>query len=180
MEITDSSMQENPIEVYSFKEPEVEKPKQTVRCMVFNAEGKVLLLKKKGPPGAFEFPGGQIGYLEDEEPNDDKQLENVIREVEEETGLEIEGLKPEKVGRFQYNFGLAHEKKTLSRIVHLWKVQLPEGEFEVVTDKTVSEKGESEDKHLTEVKWVSLEELRQMKEDGKLLGNSEFFEEGFS
>ena len=67
------------------------------KSVVFNAEGKVLILrrsdKNKIRPGGYDFPGG--GLNRGENP-----IEGVKREIYEETGLEATDVKPIDVVSF--------------------------------------------------------------------------------
>lgn len=59
-------------------------------CFVFNEQGKVLVLRRsktaKYRPHEWDLPGGVLGL--DEEP-----IEGVVREVKEETGLQVNDLE---------------------------------------------------------------------------------------
>lgn len=58
------------------------RPLPAVGALVFNDEGKILLVKRKYPPGQgrWSIPGGHLEYGETLE-------EAVVRELEEETGI---------------------------------------------------------------------------------------------
>jgi len=60
----------------------VGRPLPAVGALVFNDEGKILLVKRKYPPGQgrWSIPGGHLEYGETLE-------EAVVRELEEETGI---------------------------------------------------------------------------------------------
>jgi len=61
-------------------------PEPTVGAFIFNQAGELLLLKSHKWPGQYVVPGGHIELGERIE-------EAVIREVKEETGLEVYDLK---------------------------------------------------------------------------------------
>lgn len=81
------------------------KPKVGVGVMVFK-EGKVLMAKRKGSHGAgeYSFPGGHLEYMESFE-------ECAIREVREETGIEIKNIK--------FQFVTNTKKYTPKHYVHI-------------------------------------------------------------
>ncbi len=58
-----------------------------VGVYVFDSEGRLLLLKRNNPPRVFAPPGGRLER--DEDPR-----AGALREVREETGLEVEILGP--------------------------------------------------------------------------------------
>jgi 8-oxo-dGTP diphosphatase len=62
-------------------------PLLTTDCAIFNAEGAVVLIRRKHPPfsGAYALPGGFVEVGETVEVA-------CIREVREETGLEVSEL----------------------------------------------------------------------------------------
>ena len=54
--------------------------------VIVDIGGKVVLIKRKNPPAGWAIPGGFIDYGESAE-------DAAVREIREETGLEITGLK---------------------------------------------------------------------------------------
>ena len=79
---------------------------RTTTAIVVNEEGKVLLVKRATPPfiGFWALPGGRV-------EKDETVEETIVREVKEETGLDVQILK--KVGEyheqgiqagFEYNY----------------------------------------------------------------------------
>lgn len=64
------------------------KPSVTIDAIILNEKGEVLLIKRKNEPfkGFWALPGGFVEYGE--------MVENaVLREVKEETGLDVEIIK---------------------------------------------------------------------------------------
>ena len=59
--------------------------------VIVDIDGKVVLVKRKNPPYGWALPGGFINYGESAE-------NTAVREIREETGLEITGLKHTFVG----------------------------------------------------------------------------------
>lgn len=61
------------------------------KVIIFNKEGKFLTLKRTSTaparPNTWDFPGGDLEFGED-------AINNMIREIKEETGLEVKDLKP--------------------------------------------------------------------------------------
>ena len=67
----------------------MEHPLVAVGAVIFNNEGKVLLVKRKNPPnkGSWAIPGGKVKYGETLE-------EAVKREIKEETNLDVKVKEP--------------------------------------------------------------------------------------
>ena len=61
------------------------------KAIVFNKEGKILTLHRTSTapsnPDKWDFPGGDLDFGED-------AIKGIIREIKEETGLEVKDLKP--------------------------------------------------------------------------------------
>ena len=59
------------------------------KAIIFNREGKILVLRRSGTalsnPGKWDFPGGDLEFGED-------AIGGIIREIREETGLEVKNL----------------------------------------------------------------------------------------
>lgn len=106
----------------------------TNMCMVYDNEGNVLVQDKVGKGwSGLAFPGGHIEKGE-------SFVDSVIREIYEETGLTIE--KPRICGTKDW------EREDGSRYV-------------VVLYKTNKFSGELKSSEEGEVKWMSLEEMKQ-------------------
>jgi nucleoside triphosphatase len=60
-------------------------PEPTVRILIFNSKGELLLLKSHKWPGSYVVPGGHVELGE-------RMKETVIREIKEETGLDVHDL----------------------------------------------------------------------------------------
>ncbi|MCX6033460.1 MAG: NUDIX domain-containing protein [Chloroflexi bacterium] len=61
-------------------------PEPTVRILIFNPRGELLLLKSHKWPGRYVVPGGHVELGERIE-------QTVIREAREETGLDVRNLR---------------------------------------------------------------------------------------
>lgn len=150
-------------------------PKETVRCIIENSRGEILLLQKTADskaPNLYEFPGGKIDEIASNASTEKEQLNSINNEINEETGIDISSLLPQKVGEFDYKFttqGTSHERR-----VHLFYLKLDSDQV-VTVNTTENSQGQSEDNHQQFV-WKTKEELKQMKEDGLLSGNSQHFE----
>ena len=61
------------------------------KAAVFNKEGKFLAVRRTAAapsdPDKWDLPGGDLGFGED-------AVKGIIREIKEETGLEVKDLKP--------------------------------------------------------------------------------------
>lgn len=152
---------------------------ETVRCIVENNKGEVLLLQKSddsNAPSLYEFPGGQFPHISGDSSTDEEQLKAVINELEEEAGISLEnyGIIPEKFDDFSYEFD--HAGKHAKRKVHLFRATIPTDGSEVIVDQTVTPSGDSEDKHQRHI-WVDKSTLKKMRDEGKLSGNSQRFPE---
>lgn len=116
-----------------------------------------------------EFPGGKIDIARTGRSTLAEQRESVVREVLEETGLDIDALPIERAGSFSYAFeaeGVPYE-----RDVHLWRVRLTAGDHAVSINRTMRADGGPEDKHAG-FRWVTPEELGRLRQEGKIAANS--------
>ena len=75
----------------------------TNMCLIKNSEGKLLFLKRKKStwPG-ITFPGGHV-------ENNETYLESVVREIKEETNLDIYDVK--YVGKYEWNSNFPQTKE---------------------------------------------------------------------
>ena len=91
-----------------------------------------------------------------------EQEKALISEIQQETGIDISKITPEKIDEFEVYFEATENveaKKVFRRLVHLFLVRIPEAEEALIkVNETKNEKGESEDKHAG-YKWLSPEEL---------------------
>lgn len=71
-------------------------PEPTVGVFIFNAEGRLLLLKSHKWPGRYVVPGGHVELGE-------RLEEAAVREAQEETGLEIRDLQFINFQQFIYD-----------------------------------------------------------------------------
>lgn len=113
---------------------QTEQAEFTNMCMVYDGKGNILVQQRTNPnwPG-ITFPGG---HVEKNEPF----LHSAIREVKEETGLDIENLKLCGVKQFEPEPGVRY-------VVFYIKTNCYRGELQS------SEEGN--------VFWVALEQLRE-------------------
>ena len=145
---------------------------ETVRCEIRDARGRILLLEKDAAsknPGMLEFPGGKIDTAQAGHSTAAEQRRSVVREVLEETGLDLSGLAIERTGGFSHAFeaaGIPYE-----RDVHLWRAQLPAGYDAIQVNRTMRADGGSEDKHAS-FRWVTPDEFRRLREEGRIAANS--------
>ena len=137
---------------------------ETVRAALFY-RGKFLLLQKavnSKNPGALEFPGGKIDEIKEKDSTVEEQLKATIKEVQEETGLDVENLPIEKIESFESYFETTGKDGVLlkfKRITHLFLIRLPDTEeINLRINETKNEKEESEDNH-KDSRWVSPDEL---------------------
>jgi 8-oxo-dGTP pyrophosphatase MutT (NUDIX family) len=137
---------------------------ETVRAALFY-RGKFLLLQKTADsknPGALEFPGGKIDEIKEKDSSVEEQIKTTIKEVQEETGLNVEKLPIEKIESFGSYFETTGKDGTtlkFKRITHLFLIRLPDTEkINLKINETKNEKGESEDNH-KDYSWVSPDEL---------------------
>jgi len=105
------------------------------KVIIFNKEGKFLTIRrtKTAPsnPNKWDFPGGDLDFGED-------TTDGIIREIKEESGLEVKELKPfdveshiNKMGDFwvtiAYTAETVSEKVTLSYEHDAFKWVPPKG-----------------------------------------------------
>jgi len=150
--------------------------RETARCIVENNQGRILLLQKSpesNAPDMYEFPGGKIDIEIGRFAMMEDQIQAVVKEVNEEAGLDISEFSPEKKDEFSYEFQFG-ESNFRSR-VHVFYVQIPSDGSDVIVDQTKNELGLSEDKHQG-FAWFTKDELLSLKAENKLLGNSRQFE----
>ncbi len=108
--------------------------------------GKVLVLKRReddfARPGAWDLPGGNSEWPESKEFLENPHLDDIVREVKEETGIEVnkEGLTPVAV------FSKYSPEKEIYTIIVGWHYNLERspGEIELTEHQ--------------EYKWLSPEE----------------------
>lgn len=82
-----------PTEVRILSPASMERPRVTVAGMIFDEEGKILLLRSRKWFGKFVLPGGHVEFGE--------SLEDALkREVKEETGIDIKNIRFQKVIEF--------------------------------------------------------------------------------
>lgn len=158
------------------REVENQPPVETVRCIIENMNGKILLLQKAPDSKAsnlFEFPGGKIDDIAGNMSTPDEQLRAVTNEVLEETGIDLSDNTPQKLDEFEYDFSA--KGKNYKRRVHMFHLRL-HSDHEIAINTTADDEGQSEDKHAQSV-WVTRDELLSMKQNGELSGNSIQFEE---
>jgi len=145
---------------------------ETVRCEIRDIRGRILLLQKGARSknsGMFEFPGGKIDKIRGSSSTLEEQRESVIREVLEETEIDISNVPVNKAGSSRYAFevgGVFYE-----RDVHYFQAQLSEGGYSIKVNQTMTAGGGSEDKHAS-FHWVTAEEFRELQRDGKIAANS--------
>ena len=150
-----------------------QKPIETVRIIVVDAEGNILLLKKSEKSiakGLYEFPGGKIDEIAGESSTLSEQQKAAKKELSEEAGVDSEEAVLNRVGDFTYEFGNKSEYNN-SRKVHVFVAKLETSKPELVVGQTKNALGESEDFHDNYI-WVTKTELDQLKYENKLLGNS--------
>ena len=91
------------------------------KAVIINGDGKILVIHRTSTapsnPNKWDFPGGEIDFGE-------KAIESIIREIKEETGLEISDIKPydveshiDKNGEFWTT--IAYKTKTSSENIIL-------------------------------------------------------------
>jgi len=115
------------------------------KAVIFNKEGEFLTIHRTATapsnPNKWDFPGGDLGFGED-------AIQGIAREIKEEVGLEIKGLKPFYVE--------SHINQ--------------EGDFWVTiayTAKTISDKVTLSSEH-DEFKWLTTEEFLKLESPDKL------------
>lgn len=142
------------------------KRKETVRIVVQDSAGNILLLKKdktSKASGLCEYPGGNIENIKGLISTPEEQIEAAATELLQETGLTI---APESLvfdETFDYSF--QHEDKTINRRVHRHKTTIPG------TKPKVKLNSLPEDKHSGYL-WVSKNKLEKMYKSGRLSGNT--------
>ncbi|MCD6595763.1 NUDIX hydrolase [bacterium] len=69
-----------------------------VGAYIFDSDGKILLLHRINPPNIYAPPGGRLNP-------DENPFDGILREVDEETGIEIDLLGPSYIwfGKFTEN-----------------------------------------------------------------------------
>ncbi len=135
---------------------------ETVRVAIFY-RGKFLVLqksKKSKNPNAIEFPGGKIDNIKNVYSTEEEQMETAIKEVAEETNIDISKLKIERIEDFNVYFETAdQEDKGLRRKVHLFLARIPDDEnLDIKINTTLTENGQAEDNHAN-YSWLTPEKL---------------------
>lgn len=115
------------------------------KAIVFNKEGKFLTLHRTSTapsnPDKWDFPGGDLDFGED-------AIKGIIREIKEETGLEVKDLKP-----FDIESNIYKDEEFWITIAYTAKV---------IVDKVVLS-FEHDD-----FKWVTPEEFLKLESSDKL------------
>jgi 8-oxo-dGTP pyrophosphatase MutT (NUDIX family) len=151
-------------------------PIETVRCIIENNAGEVLLLQKALDSKAsllYEFPGGKIENETEAEATLGIQLETVTKEVEEETGILLQKNMIHQANEFLYEF--EYEGSLIKRKVYLFHTKLREEKHPITINQVKDEAGSPEDKHIKAI-WIDKEKLIQLKDQGLLSGNTQNFE----
>ncbi len=128
---------------------EEKRPKVTVGAYIENKEGKILLARSAKWNGMWTPPGGHIEYGE-------KIEDAVLREVKEETGLEVSN------PIFLSAIDMIEPKDFMAYKSHFIGLQYK------VTLKNEDQEVELEERELTEGKWFTPEEIVNDKEVEKI------------
>lgn len=142
------------------REPEIE----NVRVALFH-KGKFLVLEKSANsknPNALEFPGGKVDHMEGETSTMEEQKDAAMREIQEETHIDVSRFPMEHVEDYSVYFETQKQdgsRKPHRRRVHLFFIRIPdEEEIGVTIDTLKNVEGMSEDKH-SGYYWLTPEEL---------------------
>lgn len=101
-------------------------PLQIVCCLVFDAQGRILLLKRHSDDlggGLWATPGGR-------QETDENPEATAKREVNEETGLELDKVQYLGLHELRMPHGVAHMKTFHSRVKRRTKVTINQEEHE--------------------------------------------------
>jgi 8-oxo-dGTP diphosphatase len=94
----------------------MKRPKLVAKAALFNDKNELLLLRRsstdKNRPGEWDFPGGRV-------EEDENYTDAVIREVKEETGLD---LKHDEVD-IMYSTTTFYDRVSTMRFIFIGKVQ---------------------------------------------------------
>lgn len=142
------------------------KRKETVRIVVQDSSGNVLLLKKDKTSkarGLCEYPGGNIENIKSLISTPEEQINSAIKELFQETGLKAEPKSLIFADTFDYSF--QHKDQKINRRVHRYKTTIPGIKPKIKLNSL------PEDKHSGYI-WVSKNKLEKMFKEGKLSGNT--------
>lgn len=145
---------------------------ETVRCMIWDTKGRMLLLQKdtgSRNKGMFEFPGGKIESIQGPTATLDEQRAAVINEVREETRIDIKSLPIARLRGSHYSF--VSEGTRFDRTVHLYTVLLQKNDPTVTVNQTTRVDGRPEDNH-SGFRWVTREEYARLHNEDKIAANS--------
>ncbi len=141
---------------------------KTVRCIVF-FQDRILMLKKSldsNNPGAWEFPGGKI---EKDLDSEDYLRESAVRELKEETGINIDQSNLHRIANSQ-KITFEYKGKTKAREIFYFSLIL-KIKPAVILSSLLNSYGESEDKH-DDFDWFTKDEYRKMVGEGTVSQNS--------
>lgn len=147
------------------READSEKPRVTVRVFIKNKVNKTLILRKdetSKAAGLWETAGGNVDDGENE-------IGATIREAKVETGLTISPSNLKLQGTFKYPVPISGVGE---RIVHQYIATIDTDGSDVVIGT------DPDDRH-DAFMWVSDDELKKLRDEGKLLGNSIHFDDKF-
>lgn len=137
-------------------EPDTGEYKQSVHIWILNSRGELLIQKRtesrRRNPGKWGFTGGMVDQGE-------TSLEGAMREVEEELGMKVSDQEMEFVISFKREYVF----------VDVWLIQ-KDVEIE---DLTLQEE------EVSEVKWVTIPELKNMIESGEFVKSTKLYSELF-
>lgn len=151
---------------------------ETVRCIILDREGRILLLQKtpdSKAAGLYEFPGGKIEGAQGESSTLDEQIQTVIAEVLQETNISLDSRIITFIEQFTYSF--EHNGKNIDRIVYVFKALVHSFDA-VLINKTMNGDGLPEDNHARSVT-VDFKSLEDLNNQGILSGNSTHYHKAF-
>lgn len=145
---------------------EVVDPRRTVRVIIQNPEGSVLLLQRSNEDRLWEFPGGELDRVHFTGPEALSHgiFQVGIRAVNQVTGINLSSAVLRSTHNFCY--GMQHPTRVFVIKATLQRTSTVE----------LNQRRDGQEKKYDDHKWVTIEQLWNMRREGRLSRSSRNYE----